>query len=197
MNPRYKPLLLGAAVIALGALLVMLLPRKPATAVAGNDLQTVAQADVAAVADASTQMAVQAQTEAFPWERNATRGNAAPVVAAVAAPPAMMPALDEPSLAAVRQQVVQSQQATEGLLQKIDQMEASGQVPKDVDLGALRTNVAIARRAQTLTLELLALNQQPDSTARAQRAQAIVTELQQLQTSLRTDVTSGNVPAAH
>lgn len=197
MSPRYKALLLGAAVIAVGVLLVMLLPRGTTTPVTSNDVQSVAQADVAAVADASGQMAVQAQAEVFPWERNAAPGTVAPVAAAAATLPTMAPALDEPSLAAVHQQVIQSQQATDGLLQKIDQMEASGQMPKDVDLGALRTNVTIARRAQTLTLELLALNQQPDSTARAQRAQAIVTELQQLQTRLRTDVTSGNVPTVH
>lgn len=196
MNPRYKPLLLGAAAIAVGVLLVMLLPRRSAAPAAGDELQASAQAEIAAVAQASAQMATQAPAETFPWESATAPAAAAPTAANPAtAAPAAIPALDEPALAAVRQQVVQSQHASDDLLHKIDQMEATGQVPKDVDLGALRSNVAIAKRAQVLTLELLALNQQADSDARAQRAQQIVTELQQLQANLRTDVGGAHAPA--
>jgi len=189
VNPRHKPLLLAAGAIGVGLALVFAFKgRAPATA--ATPAAAMPETTAPATAPAAGAATAASAGEAFPWEQST------PPAAATAPAPVQAPAMaetgsarmDARSLATMQQQVQQSQQAADTLLHKLDEMQGSGKQPEDVNLDALRTNVLLAKRAQTLALEMVMLNQQPASAERDGRVQAITHELLQLRGQLRTDV---------
>ena len=191
MTPRNKPLLIAGGAIIAGLVLVLVVRGT------GNQ-HSDATADAAPVATAQApatapQQATHPAAEAYPWDAPAAAPVLAPIGAtatagAASAPPPLQPE----ALAAMREQIARSGAAADGMLRRLDEMESSGQLPKEIDLPALRNNIAIAKRAQYLSLEIVNLNQQPSTPERTQRLHTILAELQQLQGQLRLDV---NLPA--
>ncbi|MBN8799070.1 MAG: hypothetical protein J0H45_06895, partial [Stenotrophomonas nitritireducens] len=100
------------------------------------------------------------------------------------------------SLADIRQKSEHNIRAADDMLAQLDALEKSGKVPPDLRLDALRNNLVIAKRAQSLARELAESTQLPDSPQRRQRNAEIVAELQQLQGQLRYDVAPAGLPTA-
>lgn len=99
--------------------------------------------------------------------------------------------MDRGQLMARMQEQLQRNQATaDAALQRIDQIQASGEVPAGVDLPALRENLMLAKQAQALAIELTRANSEPDTPAREQKIAGIVVQLQALQTRLQTQMKS-------
>lgn len=139
--------------------------------------------------------------ERAPWEQGTATMPPALAAAIATVPRGAAPATPDPediaaSIATIREQSQRNVALVEGLLQELDALEKSGQAPPGLEFGALRENLEVARRAQALALELAESTQQPDSPAKAQRHQEIITELQQLQGRLRHDVMPQGLPGA-
>lgn len=192
MNPAYrKPLLWGAGLIAGGAL-AMLAARH-----FGGDAVPVASAPAAAPA-ATTSAAADAPPptqDTPPWmQAEPTAGATAIQRAASAAAPSASAADIGRSLADMRLKSDHNVRMADDLLAQLDQIEKSGKAPPDVRLDALRNNLLIAKRAQSLAVELAESTQKPDSPAQRQRNADILAELQQLQGQLRYDVAPAGLP---
>lgn len=187
MNPRNKPLLIAGGAIIAGLVLVLVLR---GTGNRQDKAPTeLAPADTAQALPTQPQQAVTAPSEAYPWDAPASVAGVAPPAAAVVPGTASVPAPLQPeAVAAMREQIARSGAAADDMLRKLDEMERSGQLPKEIDLPALRNNIGIAKRAQYLSLEIVNLNQQPSTPERNQRLQTILAELQQLQGQLRLDI---------
>ena len=192
MNPRYKPLLLAGGAIVVGA--ALLLAVRLSSGKHAEQGNAVTAAAGAAVADANAEPAnddQHAARENFPWEQaNTAQPQNVPAVPGsrptdTLRPP---PAMSTEAVALMQAQIVRSSMHADTLMQKLDELESTGKMPKEVDIGALRGNLLIAKRAQTLAAEMLLLNQQEATPARDQRVQAIILELQQLQSRIRVDV---------
>lgn len=194
MNPAYrKPLLWGAGLIAGGAL-AMLAVRQ-----FGKDAAPPAPAPIAATAaTAGTATGAQPSSEDTPpWMQaeSIAGGTAMQRAAAAAAPPASVADIGR-SLSDIRQKSDHNVRMADDLLAQLDQLEKSGKTPPDVRLDALRNNLLIAKRAQSLAVELAESTQKPDSPTQRQRNADILAELQQLQGQLRYDVAPAGLPAA-
>lgn len=192
MNPRNKPLLIASGAIIAGLVLVLVLR---GTGNHQDNVQTeAAPVETAQALPTQPAQAMTAPSEAYPWDAPASAAAVAPPAAAAVPGTASVPAALQPeAVAAMREQIVRSGAAADDMLRKLDEMERSGQLPKEIDLPALRSNIAIAKRAQYLSLEIVNLNQQPSTPERNQRLQTILAELQQLQGQLRLDI---SVPTA-
>ncbi len=190
MKPAHKPLLWGAAVIAVG-LLVLLAVRSMRNADAPALPHVPAAPAEAAAAPGAAAMPA---SDTPPWMQPgaANDGTALSRTGAATAPVAS-PAEIGKSIAHIRQQSAQNIRSADELLAQLDEMEKSGKVPPDVRLDALRNNLIVAKQAQQLARELAESTQQPDSPQQRQRHAEIVAELQQLQGRLRYDV--GMAPA--
>ncbi len=192
MNPAYrKPLLWGAGLIAGGAL-AMLAARH-----FGGDAAPVVSAPAAAPA-ATTSAAADAplpNQDTPPWMQAepTAGGTAIQRAASAAAPPASAADIGR-SLADMRLKSDHNVRMADDLLAQLDQIEKSGKAPPDVRLDALRNNLLIAKRAQSLAVELAESTQKPDSPAQRQRNADILAELQQLQGQLRYDVAPAGLP---
>lgn len=195
-----KPLLWAAAAIAGGIVLVL------AIRGLGGDTPAPAPAVPAPVAPIADEPALEAApalphtAERAPWElgqpaapSRATAATAASLSGRVPAQ-TMSPAEAAASIATIRQQSQRNVAMVDQLLVELDDLEKSGQAPPGMEFNALRGNLAIAKRAQVLALELAESSQLPDTPARRQRTGEIVAELQQLQGQLRYDVTPAGLP---
>lgn len=202
MNPRYQPFIWTGAAIVVGALLVL--------AIRGvGDGDPVPAAQPAAVAAASgvqaatSAAAPAAAAEILPWAQGPATAARTPSSAVATAgalpanPVAAVGAIEAATaIATIRTQSQHNVKMVDNLLRELDELEKSGQVSPDMKIDALRDNLAVAKRAQVLALELAESTQQPDSPARQQRTASIIEELQQLQDQLRYDVASGALPDA-
>ncbi|MQP77130.1 hypothetical protein CQ393_14700 [Stenotrophomonas sp. MYb238] len=196
MNPAHKPLLWGGALIVVGALAVIALRGisggGDAPAPATHTAPAQEPAAAAAVAPSSAD-------EPMPWmqgEGAPAGGTAIARAAAGNAPQAVAQAEIDRSLADIRQKSEHNIRAADDMLAQLDALEKSGKVPPDLRLDALRNNLIIAKRAQSLARELAESTQLPDSPQRRQRNAEIVAELQQLQGQLRYDVAPAGLPIA-
>ncbi|MBD9370293.1 hypothetical protein [Xanthomonas sp. XNM01] len=198
MNPRYKPLLWTAAAIAVGVL-VILAVRSLAT---GTDAASSPQVHGAQPAPArpgagnDIPAATGTGSDAPPpWAQAPAVAGTTSSLSSVQAPrgtgPVTAQAAVDQTVAGVRLQAQQNTARIDGLLRDLDQAERSGQVPPDINLEALRSNLAIARRAQVLALELAETAQRADTPEQRQRHDAIINELQTLQGQLRYDLGPG------
>lgn len=195
MNPAHKPLLWGGALIVVGALAVVALrgiggsDDAPAPAVHTAPAQEPAAAPAVAPPSAD---------EPMPWMQGGgtpAGGTAIARVAAGNAPQPVVQAEIDRSLADIRQKSEHNIRAADDMLAQLDALEKSGKVPPDLRLDALRNNLVIAKRAQSLARELAESTQLPDSPQRRQRNAEIIAELQQLQGQLRYDVAPAGLPA--
>lgn len=121
----------------------------------------------------------------LPWQRDLGTGTArgADALPAPAAPGASMDRAQ--FMATMETQLQRNQMAADAALQRIAEVQASGQVPEGVDLEALRGNLQIAKQAQSLAMELARAGGEADSPARQQKIAAITAQLQALQTRLQ------------
>lgn len=193
MKPLAKPLLWLGAAIAVGATLVMVIPRgpeasrtpAPETAVGNSPGQT---------GQAATPMALPAAgTDTLPWMSPGAGGaQATAATRAQSTANPLQPSSSEITRAVVqvREQAVRNERNADELLRQIDAMQASGQAPPGVNLDALRNNLLVSKRAQALAREVAELTQQPDTPARQKRIDDITRELQGLQSQLRHDIGS-------
>lgn len=191
MNPAYrKPLLWGVGLAAGGALALL------AARHFGGDAAPPAPAPAGAAAASAAPLAAPAREETPPWMQAepVAGGTALPRAAAATAPAASATDIGR-SLADIRLKSDHNVRMADDLLAQLDQLEKSGKTPPDVRLDALRNNLLIARRAQSLAVELAESTQKPDSPAQRQRNADILAELQQLQGQLRYDVAPAGLPA--
>lgn len=199
MNPRGRALAWTAFAVAAGIGIVLVVramgndPNVVPDAVQDTALEEPAGDATASGADPAS--AVYASGPA-PWERSgAARADTRPHVAADGALPAIPAPFDASAqVATIRSQSKQNLALLDDLVDEIDVLEKSGRAPADMQLGNLRENLDIARRAQLLALELAESMQQPDTPARRQRTEAIVAELQHLRSQLHDDVAGLQAP---
>lgn len=192
MNLSHKPLLIGAAVIVVGGAL-LLLTRNSTPSPEPAPLPTNSDAQLAHhVESAETLRPNPTPNAPLPWERalsGSPSAAAQPEVSSVAPSLEISPSLSVQNPAQMQKQLTEGSRALDQALAKFNEMEAAGKLPPEVDARAVRTNITLARRAQTLTSEMLALSQQPADDARSRRAEAIVAELRALQTQIQFDTT--------
>lgn len=191
MNPAYrKPLLWGVGLAAGGALALL------AARHFGGDAAAPAPAPAEAAAASAAPLAAPSREETPPWmQAEPVAGGTAVQRAAAATAPAASATDIGRSLADIRLKSDHNVRMADDLLAQLDQLEKSGKTPPDVRLDALRNNLLIARRAQSLAVELAESTQKPDSPAQRQRNADILAELQQLQGQLRYDVAPAGLPA--
>lgn len=187
MNPRYKPLLLGVAIAAAGIALVAGLRlgsrgAAPAAAATPTD-----QAPLAAQAVVEP---ARLPAETPPWMQAPPR--TAPAAAQVTLPnqKSLSPVEAAQVVSQVRSQANRNIATVDGLLAQLDQLSAQPDKSKDINLDAVRTNLLVARRAQTIALEMAEATQRPESAQKDELLRQLVTELQGLQEKLRYDVNS-------
>ena len=191
MNSAAKPLLVAAAVIALGAG-VGIWTRSSPTA-ARPRAEPVANitptAEESLVNDSAQGMESQPAATVLPWQ-NAAGRNTEPVLppsTALPTPAASLPApLADP--VQLQAQLGRNGRTLEQALAQLNELESTGKLPPELDARAVRTNLDIAKRAQQLASEMIALTQQPATEARQNRIEEIVTELRAMQNKVKVDV---------
>ena len=202
MSIQAKPLLLATAVIALG-IVVGVWTRTTANTSASSAPEAAQATPMSTVADTpSSPLAATSPQRGddgpLPWDRPiASNGPATTLPATPAAelaPPAS--GVGMPDAAIVQQQLRNNDRAIEQALSQLSEMEAAGTIPAQINAKAVRTNLAVAQRAQRLASEMMSLAQQPASEARTARIQVIVTELRKLESQLVPDVTRPTSGAA-
>lgn len=196
MNPRHTPLAWAAAALAAGIVVLLLVRGMGGEATPASEAAPVERVQPAAPVAVPT--GPEPAGDPAPWERAQPQAPATvPGTSGEAGRPAAVPeGFDaDAQIATIRTQSRQNLAMVDDLLREIDALEASGKAAPEMQLGALRQNLGIARRAQVLALELAESTQQPDTPARRQRTDAIVAELQQLQGQLRYDLMPAGLPA--
>ncbi len=190
MNPRHKPLLLACVVIVVGAVLVLIFRNGAGQIAEQNPMPAPAAEATASSPEAAAPASSTPPADAFPWENNPPQPAAMPPEPPVIQPQAQTPAqiMGPENVAALREQVRKGQATADGMLRQLDELEAAGQAPKDMDIPALRNNVRIAKQAQALAMEMVDLTEKPDSPEKTRRIEEILAELQQLQGQLKTDI---------
>lgn len=195
MNPRHKPLAWAGAALAAGIAVVLVV-----RGIGDDAPMSATPAAAPAMPEAAPAMPPSGGmqiAEPAPWERAqpAAAGAAAGARAATARTAVVPEGFDAVAqVATIRAQSQQNLAMLDSLVGEIDALEKSGKASPDMQLGALRQNLGVARRAQVLALELAETTQQPDTPARRQRTDAIVAELQQLQGQLRYDLVPAGLP---
>lgn len=194
MNLPEKPLLIAAAVIALGVAAVYF-TRSNAPS---GELAATPSADAGPDADApavSEQMKSAANEtqepaarSALPWEMGVAAspsegGN--PTSPPSAASLGTLPSSSLPDPAQIQKKLNESSKVLDQALTNFNEMEAAGKLPPEVDAHAMRKNLNIAKRAQQLSGEMIALSQQPADDSRSRRIEAIVAELRSLQAQVQ------------
>lgn len=185
MKPELKPLLwVGAATLAAVLLVGVLRTRGERPAAAPADI---AAADPGIIASAAPQERRASGSEAgpLPWQRSLDQ-DMLPGGISSGARPRTAEAMDRAQfMAAMEVQLQRNQVAADAALQRIAEVQASGQAPEGVDLDALRDNLQIAKQAQSLAMELARIGGEPDTPARAQKIATITAQLQALQARLQ------------
>lgn len=198
MNVPHKPIWIAAAVIGLGASVVFFTrSNAPVETVTPPPHVGVDEAGADPLVADTAAPQVHDSAGPLPWQNSAEPE----VPAAASAERQVKQALPEPVSAALpspaqlQNQLLQNRKAMDEALQQLNEMEASGKVPPQIDVRAMRTNLGVASRAQQLAGEMVILAQQPTDEARTRRIEAIVAELRTLQGQVRNDV-KGPVPGA-
>jgi hypothetical protein len=196
------PLLWLGGIVMVGLVLVALVRNgsSPAPVEAEQANDGVAAASTQAGPGVTDTAPTTAATETPPWMGAGATGPQYPTAAsrALSAPGqrAPVPGQVAQAVAQIREQAARNEHNADELLRQIDTMKASGQVPPGVNLDAVRNNLLVAKRAQSLAREMAELTQQADAPARQQRIADITRELQQLQSQLRYDVSAPGAAAA-
>lgn len=192
MNLTHKPWLIAVAVIAAGGALVLLSRNGTPSSETTSPQMISGDQPAARVDSTNVREPEQAYRAPLPWE-STLPATASPTGQAQAAADASSmgaaSSLPVPDPVQMQKQLSDGGRALEEALVKFNEMEAAGKLPPEVDARAVRANIAIARRAQTLTSEMLVLAQQPAGEARKRRAEAIVAELRTLQTQIQFNTT--------
>jgi hypothetical protein len=185
VRPEFKPLLwIGAATLAAVLVIGFVrtgkdLPDQPLPGMAQDPTEAAPRPPARAAGD---RVAVAGP---LPWQRGLAGDTAS-----VGTAPRDGQAMDRAQFMATMQtQLQRNQAAADAALQRIAEVQASGQVPEGVDLDALRDNLLIAKQAQSLAMELARTGAEPDSPARAQKVAAITSQLQLLQARLQQSAT--------
>jgi len=195
VRPELKPLLwVGAATLAAVLLVLFFRNREDVPAGPAGRAET-AEAHAAPGRPARERAAPRPDAEPLPWQRPSGE-DTAPGRGLAAGAPGAAPAMDRAQLlAAMQVQLERNQAAADTALQRIDEVQASGQAPPGVDLDALRENLMIAKQAQALAMELARTNSEPDTPARDEKIASIVGRLQALQARLQRGTAAGPAPA--
>lgn len=190
-----KPLLWGAGVVVAGLLLVLVMRGGAPEPDAIQDGAAVEPA-VPAPAPAGAPRVAADTGAAPPWSQ---AGHTAAASAAARPMPQFQgrqpsrAELDQ-AIVQIREKVAQNDRAADDLLRQLDTMQATGTLPPGINAEALRNNLLVAKRSQSLAGELAGLANAPATEATRKRMDAIVGELQVLQKQLRYDVNSAAAP---
>jgi hypothetical protein len=188
VRPELKPLLwAGAATLAAVLLVAFLRPRTdPQAAPAAGAVV----AEPAIPAAAPEHRASDSEAGPLPWQRSSAADGVS-AGASAHARPGPGGAMDRAQfMAAMQVQLQRNQAAADAALQRIAEVQASGQAPEGVDLDALRDNLQIAKQAQALAMELARIGGEADTPERAQKIAAITPQLLALQSRLQHDMAS-------
>lgn len=186
-----KPLLWLAGAVLAGAALVFALRSGTRQEALPGTGDVAAPAPVADAPDAPAITPAPASPDTPPWL--AAPPSAPPVLgrrSQATSEPVMTPEESAQAVARIRAQAATNERALDALIAQIDTLKSSGQVQPGVDIDALRANLVVARKAQALAQEMAELTQQPNTPARQQQLNAITSQLQQLQSQLRYDVST-------
>jgi hypothetical protein len=195
------PLLWLGGIVVVGLVLVALVRNgsSPAEAVVERSSDGTAASSAQAGHDMPASPPPTAATETPPWMGAGATApqhpNAASRALSTAGQHVPAPSQVAQAVAQIREQAARNEHNADELLRQIDTMKSSGQVPPGVNLDAIRNNLLVAKRAQSLAREMAELTQQADAPARQQRIANITQELQQLQSQLRYDVSAPGAAA--
>lgn len=185
MRPELKPLLWAGGATLVAVLLIGYARTRTTTAAPA----AITPAPVIASIDPiNTQPHPARASDAgpLPWQRAPDHGASTRHAGDSTRPAAAQASMDRAQIMATMQvQLQRNQIATDAALQRIDELQASGQAPQDLDLDALRGNLQIARRAQSLAMELARSSGEPDTPERARKIADITAQLQALQAQLQ------------